>query len=160
MFLGTEEAVPRRDDNGASSERGGLIRHLRGFSRVAAGISSYDGDLSLPLGLALCADPFPMPWPCLHEPLKHFSLLWTSASSGSCRLSTSGLMLSSPRVLPAKPPLVGWTWILAQEKAISIRETWCRAAGTLQLESGLPDFLKLRDGRAAAQGHCYIFHTT
>ena len=72
--------------------------------------------------------------------------------SGSCRFSTSGLMLSSPRVLPAKPPLVGWTWILAQEKAISIRETWCRAAGTLQLESGLPDYLKLRDGRAAAQG--------
>ena len=25
----------------------------RGFSRVAAGFSSYDGDLSLPLGLAL-----------------------------------------------------------------------------------------------------------
>ena len=31
----------------------------RGFSRVAAGFSSYDGDLSLPLGLALGSPIFP-----------------------------------------------------------------------------------------------------
>ena len=31
----------------------------RGFSRVAAGFSSYDGDLSLPLGLALGSAIFP-----------------------------------------------------------------------------------------------------
>ena len=31
----------------------------RGFSRVAAGYSSYDGDLSLPLGLALGSPIFP-----------------------------------------------------------------------------------------------------
>ena len=53
--------------------------------------------------------------------------------SGSRRLSTSGLMLSSPRVLPAKPPLVRWTWILAQEKAIShqrnlVQSSWDFAA--------------------------------
>ena len=30
-----------------------------GFSRVAAGFSSYDGDLSLPLGLALGSPIFP-----------------------------------------------------------------------------------------------------
>ena len=30
----------------------------RGFSRVAAGFSSYDGDLSLPLGLALGLEVF------------------------------------------------------------------------------------------------------
>ena len=30
----------------------------RGFSRVAAAFSSYDGDLSLPLGLALGHGPF------------------------------------------------------------------------------------------------------
>ena len=32
---------------------------LRGFSRVAAGFSSYAGDLSLPLGLALGSPIFP-----------------------------------------------------------------------------------------------------
>ena len=31
----------------------------RGFSRVAAGFSSYDGDLRLPLGLALGSPIFP-----------------------------------------------------------------------------------------------------
>ena len=31
----------------------------RGFSRVAAAFSSYDGDLSLPLGLALGSPIFP-----------------------------------------------------------------------------------------------------
>ena len=31
----------------------------RGFSRVAAGFSSYDGDLSLPHGLALGSPNFP-----------------------------------------------------------------------------------------------------
>ena len=31
----------------------------RGFSRVVAGFSSYDGDLSLPLGLALGSPIFP-----------------------------------------------------------------------------------------------------
>ena len=30
-----------------------MTLETRGFSRVAAGFSSYDGDLSLPLGLAL-----------------------------------------------------------------------------------------------------------
>ena len=45
--------------------RGGQGPHLakrwepRGFSRVAAGFSSYDGDLSLPLGLALGSPIFP-----------------------------------------------------------------------------------------------------
>ena len=45
--------------------RGGQGPHLakrwepRGFSRVAAGVSSYDGDLSLPLGLALGSPIFP-----------------------------------------------------------------------------------------------------
>ena len=48
--------------------RGGQGPHLakrwdpRGFSRVAAGFSSYDGDLSLPLGLALGSPIFP--WSC------------------------------------------------------------------------------------------------
>ena len=45
--------------------RGGQGPHLakrwepRGFSRVAAAFSSYDGDLSLPLGLALGSPIFP-----------------------------------------------------------------------------------------------------
>ena len=45
--------------------RGGQGPHLakrwepRGFFRVAAGFSSYDGDLSLPLGLALGSPIFP-----------------------------------------------------------------------------------------------------
>ena len=45
--------------------RGGQGLHLakrwepRGFSRVAAAFSSYDGDLSFPLGLALGSPIFP-----------------------------------------------------------------------------------------------------
>ena len=45
--------------------RGGQGPHLakrwepRGFSRVAGGFSSYDGDLSIPLGLALGSPIFP-----------------------------------------------------------------------------------------------------
>ena len=48
--------------------RGGQRPHLakrwepRGFSRVVAGFSSYDGDLRLPLGLALRSPIFP--WSC------------------------------------------------------------------------------------------------
>ena len=47
------------------SRRGGQGPHLakswepRGFARVAAGFSSYAGDLSLPLGLALGSPIFP-----------------------------------------------------------------------------------------------------
>ena len=46
-------------------EVGGQGPHLakawdpRGFTRVAAGFSSYDGDLRLPLGLALGSPNFP-----------------------------------------------------------------------------------------------------
>ena len=36
-----------------------LMGEPRGFSRVAAGFSSYDGDLRLPLGLALGSPDFP-----------------------------------------------------------------------------------------------------
>ena len=36
-----------------------MMGEPRGFSRVVAGFSSYDGDLSLPLGLALGSPIFP-----------------------------------------------------------------------------------------------------
>ena len=42
LWAGTEEAVPRRDDNGASSERGGLICHL--WAGMEEAVPRQDGN--------------------------------------------------------------------------------------------------------------------
>ena len=72
------------------------------------------------LGLEL-GPPWLRPSPCkaLHVWGWKDDAAMAGGPSGSRRLSTSDLMLSSPRVLPAKPPLVGSLWILAQKKATS-----------------------------------------
>ena len=55
----------------------------RGFSRVAAAFSSYDGDLSLPLGLALGSPIFPSGCEgklgvagCLKDPRMNRNIIW------------------------------------------------------------------------------------
>ena len=55
---GRKRGLPLRRRRGQGSH---LAKSLepRGFSRVAAGFSSYNGDLSLPLGLALGSPIFP-----------------------------------------------------------------------------------------------------
>ena len=65
-IMGAEYHFALQWERGTSLRRcGGQGAHSaktmepRGFSRVAAGFSSYDGDLSLPLGLALGSPIFP-----------------------------------------------------------------------------------------------------
>ena len=71
----------------------------RGFSRVAGGFSSYDGHLSLPLGLALGS---PIFLSCLFHP---------------------GLLEYLPLPTPGPSALASWKWGISNEN--SIWETLC-----------------------------------
>ena len=61
-----------------------LMGEPRGFSRVAAGFSSYDGDLSLPLGLALGQ---PSPWVGPGKPNLPLGLRGKAGGGHSCTLA-------------------------------------------------------------------------
>ena len=55
---GRNRGLPLRRHSGQEAHLAKTLEP-RGFPRVAAGFSSYDGDLSLPLGLALGSPIFP-----------------------------------------------------------------------------------------------------
>ena len=104
-----------------------MTRETRGFSRDAAGFSSYDGDLRLPLGLALGSPIFPSGCEGTQSLLK---LMSTESVMPSNHLILCVPFSSCFQSFPASVPLEWLRGSLAHRRAL------CGTHGSLRMMHG------------------------